>query len=146
MGYGEFPVGTLEDRAIYEPRPIDKAALDACDARPSQPSSAEVAEGQALMAAWWNARLNESEPRLTAESFAGWDVGYWDDFLMFYHPNRQRYHYLVGQGIVRPVDYDSETVNAALVSARAERDGLITPNPPEPSATPLTAWLKGEQI
>lgn len=37
-------------------------------------------------------------------------------------------------------------MNAAMVSARAERDGLITPEPPEPSATPLTAWLEGEQI
>ena len=148
MGYGEFPVGTLEDRALYEPRPIDQAALDACDAKPSEPSSAEVAEGQALMAAWWNARINESEPRLTAESFAAWTVTYWDDFLAFWHPIPRELSdpILVGQGVVRPVDRSRETLNAALVSARAERDGLITPEPPEPSATPLTAWLKGEQI
>lgn len=106
LGYGEFPVGTLEDRALYEARPIDEAALDACDARPAKPSSAEVAEGRALMAAWWNARINESEPRLTAESFTAWGVTYWDDFLAFWHPLPRVLSdpILVGQGVVRPVD------------------------------------------
>jgi hypothetical protein len=95
---------------------------------------AEAEQARALLADWWNARIGPSEPRMVADSFAGWQVGRWEEFLLYApaggHANQQ---YLVGHGVVKPFSFATDTIDSALKAARDERDGLIVPDPPRPS-------------
>jgi hypothetical protein len=94
----------------------------------------ELARAQELLAAWWNARAGASGPAYTAESFADWQVGRREEFLVMAPAGGQSNQlYLVGAGVVRPYSPAHETHESALDAARAERDGLVQPEPPQPS-------------
>jgi len=93
----------------------------------------EAEQARALLAEWWNAWNGESESCMVADSFAGWQVGRWEEFLLYAppggHANQQ---YIVGHGVVKPFSFATDTMESALEAARAERDGLIVPDPPQP--------------
>jgi hypothetical protein len=94
----------------------------------------ELAQAHELLAAWWNARAGANDPEYTPESFADWQAGRREEFLVMAPAGGQSNQlYLVGAGVVRPYSPAYETHEGALEAARAERDGLVQPEPPQPS-------------
>jgi hypothetical protein len=94
----------------------------------------EAARARELLASWWNARRGESEPAYSADSFTDWKFARRAEFLLFGSPNGLANQlFLVGDGVVKPFSYATDTAESALAAARAERDGLIKPDPPQRS-------------
>jgi len=93
-----------------------------------------LGEARAALAAWMNARMPDPAHQTTAESYVSWQVAPAEEFLVFSSPGGYTNQlYLVGHGVVRPFSYTTDTRESALEAARAERDGLIEPEPPRPA-------------
>lgn len=94
----------------------------------------ELARAQELLAAWWNARTGPSGPTYTAASFADWQAGRREEFLVMAPPGGlSNQLYVVGAGVVRCYSPAHEGHEEALQAARDERDGRITAETPDPS-------------
>jgi hypothetical protein len=137
LGYGAFPLRTLPHRAALEQLPIDEASLNAKDEQywsELDINLAKAAEARALLAAWWNARRGRSEPAFTADSFLDWQVSRRAEFLLFGPPSGfGNQLFLVGDGVVKPFSYATDSPASALTAARAERSGAVKPDPPQRS-------------
>lgn len=137
LGYGAYPIRSVADRAALDSLPIDEASLNALDEQTwmeDEIRPAEAAEARELLASWWNARRGMSEPPFTADSFTDWQFSRRAEFLLCgSRSGLANQLYLVGHGVVKPFSYATDTPASALAGARAERNGLITPDPPQRS-------------
>jgi hypothetical protein len=103
---------------------------------------AVLARARQALAEWMNAQEDEDDvdELIDAESLEGWQVYPVEEFLAFSSPGGfTNQLYLVGEGVVRPFSYSSETQEYAVEATRAERDGLEPPEPPGPAIT-LDEW------
>lgn len=137
LGYGAWPLRSVAERAALEPLPIDEASLNAKDEQhwlELDINLTEAAEARELLAAWWNARRAQSEPPFTADSFIDWQVSRHAEFLVLGPPSGfGNQLFLVGDGVVKPFSYATDTPASALSAARAQRTGAVKPDPPQQS-------------
>lgn len=97
---------------------------------------AVLVRARQTLADWMNAQEDDDEPPLDGESFADWQVWAAEEFLVFSSPGGYtNMLYLVGDGLVRPFSYSTETEEYAVAAARAQRDGTEPPPPPAPAIT-----------
>lgn len=99
---------------------------------------AVLASRQQALAEWMNAA---EDPEDRAEVVHGDLVDGWysysiEEFMVFGSPGGYTNRlYLVGDGVVYPFSLSTESVEHAVESARAERDGLEPPEPEGPAIT-----------
>ncbi|TWD84430.1 hypothetical protein FB561_5617 [Kribbella amoyensis] len=97
---------------------------------------AVLAQARQTLADWVNENADEDDERMDADSFAGWQAGTQDEFFVFTSPGGYtNMLYLVGEGVVHPFSYATETLEYAVAAARAERDGTEPPERPGPAIT-----------
>ncbi|TDO47882.1 hypothetical protein EV643_108196 [Kribbella sp. VKM Ac-2527] len=90
---------------------------------------AVLAQARQRLADWMNDKVGDDpQLRTTAESYDDWQVGSYEEFLIFSSPGGfTNQLYMVGDGVVQPFSYTRDDEESAAEKARAQRDGLTTP-------------------
>lgn len=90
---------------------------------------AMLAQARQTLADWMNDKVGDDpQLRTTAESYDDWQVGSYQEFLIFSSPGGfTNQLYMVGDGVVQPFSYTRDDEESAAEKARAQRDGLTAP-------------------
>jgi hypothetical protein len=90
---------------------------------------AALAQARQTLADWMNDKVGDDpQLRTTAESYDDWQVGSYQEFLIFSSPGGfTNQLYMVGDGVVQPFSYTRDDEESAAEKARAQRDGLNAP-------------------